>query len=585
MVNHISAGVHEQQLNAPCDFPLKPPNICHPGVSVTSVSTASGSALSLQSLGGSFAIPGSADTAGCTTPASCSYPSNASGSARSADGSITAAKSNWGSSSAHTVLKHQYIAVLPTGTPSSSLGIPQAAVATTDCSPAWAQYQTSCTAGSCTPLYCSLTPTPTALCHGGTPLEEGQLRGESSGSSCQETPKKEQQEEAAEAATGTAAVAGGRAHRSSLLLQERPLQVASLPEEVQQALKESHDLAAEAAAAEQQPHLALPDWFDPLAGCIRRECLPELPSYRQTLNTSVARLSVASRVHHRVRWPGEPAKITAAVSSAAAAAGGPAGLGARRVPPLNPGLLRRKSDSAALLSYSHSSIGSAEGTADTPVAAAAAAAAGVGAGVAARHRRVRFATVASAREFRDSTPSPAVTAEAVASGCGAFYNTGLYHVHTSLQQQQADTSAATAEADMTPKELLQKTAECRSVLVLKLMKQMIEQLVNLSSPQCSEDAKVLQESLQLLRSFSLECSGRLPALCFLGDALTNCGKLIEEKLQTNEEQQLIQLVDKTKQPLLSRDAVMRLHRMRMQMRHTPELELFLTPLETLQVRP
>lgn len=93
----------------------------------------------------------------------------------------------------------------------------------------------------------------------------------------------------------------------------------------------------------------------------------------------------------------------------------------------------------------------------------------------------------------------------------------------------------------------------------------------------------LEASLRLLSAFETECAGRTPALCFLADTLEACQQLVEQKLPEEERKTILELLEATKAPLLSRDAVMTLHRIRQEMRHPKDLDLLLTPLEVLQV--
>lgn len=76
--------------------------------------------------------------------------------------------------------------------------------------------------------------------------------------------------------------------------------------------------------------------------------------------------------------------------------------------------------------------------------------------------------------------------------------------------------------------------------------------------------------------------GRHPSLSYFGDCLERCEQLVKTKLPEEEEGHLKDLVQTAAASLLSREAVLKLHRMRLQLQHPPEMELFLTPLETLQ---
>lgn len=90
--------------------------------------------------------------------------------------------------------------------------------------------------------------------------------------------------------------------------------------------------------------------------------------------------------------------------------------------------------------------------------------------------------------------------------------------------------------------------------------------------------------MKLLQAFKAECTGHLPALCFLADTLEKCQHLVENKLPEEETNPLLNLIEATKTPLMSKDALMKLHCMKQEFRYSKDVELLMTPLEVLQVR-
>lgn len=462
-----------------------------------------------------------------------------------------------------TIARPHYVAVLPGVIPSISgpRGIPPNSVSMSDMSPAWAQYQTTSTGGLSTPVYCSLTPTKATF----QPLtaQEGGAGGQSRQPSCLTMPAHKDNPESSgscsipstneNTSSQSDGLAGDR-RRSSLLLNETPLQIHSLPEEVQASIQ--------AARTPQEPFKHLPDWFDAELGCIRRECLPELPSFRTTLNTFEAKLSVESRVHQRTRCPGEPAKAMSRACQQNR------DKGVRRVSCPDAALLRRRSDTISGLSGSAANSRAASGSIEQGRNSVLSEATE---GLAARSRRVRFATVAAAREYKERSPSPPA---------GSPSYSELPFCAAPLPQSPREVTEAT---DLTQTLLCQKAAEAFATAILHRMTEMIQRL--LRSPALQKDGhstEGLQISLELLRAFETECVGHLPALSFFADTLETCEQLVEQKLPEEERKQLLELIEVTKTPLLSREAVMRLHRIRQELRHPKDLELLVTPLETLQ---
>lgn len=285
--------------------------------------------------------------------------------------------------------RRQYVAILQ-GAPSgqSSRETLSTSLATAEASPSWSQYQTSST-GAVTPVYCSLTPPRTTF-------QLGVAQVEGDGGQTQSVQERSSREVPSNGHSPSVndmpqpqqdgLVAGRR--KSSLILHETPLQVQSLPEEVQAAIQSM-------ALPQGPPPVSLPDWFDPEAGCIRRECLPELPTFRSTLNTLTAKLSIASRVHHRTRWPGEPANAIPSEYQLHKNSG------IRRISFPDNTLLRRKSDSAlgsGLTAIPQASAHHREHRQDSLDSKASE-------GLHSRHRRVRFATLATASEYKGRSPS------------------------------------------------------------------------------------------------------------------------------------------------------------------------------------
>lgn len=373
-------------------------------------------------------------------------------------------------SSTPTTARPQYVAVLPGVMPSISApcGIPPNSVAMSDMSPAWAQYQTTSTEGPSTPVYCSLTPTkatfqPPAVQDEGTEgrsrqafvrMSAGKDNGESFGSSSilsanENTPFQSE------------GLGSGR-RRSSLLLNETPLQVHSLPEEVQASIQA-------AQAPQQEPLKRLPEWFDAQLGCIRRECLPELPSFRTTLNTFEAKLSVESRVQHRTRCPGEPAK--------AISRGYPQNRdkGVRRVSCPDAALVRRRSDTISCLSgsssYQRAASGNIEQGRNSVLSEATEE-------LAARSRRVRFATVAAAREYKERSPSGAT---------GSPSYSELPFTTAPMPQSPREAAETT---DLKRVLLCQKEAQAFASAILHRMTEMIGRLLSSSALQKDGHATV-----------------------------------------------------------------------------------------------
>lgn len=90
-------------------------------------------------------------------------------------------------------------------------------------------------------------------------------------------------------------------------------------------------------------------------------------------------------------------------------------------------------------------------------------------------------------------------------------------------------------------------------------------------------------ALQLLRTFESECVDHEPGLSFLAGTLEACQELLEHKLPEQELDPLMRLIEATRRPLLSRDALVELHRLRQEMRQPQDFDQLLTPLDTLQV--
>ncbi|KAL8437173.1 hypothetical protein ACSSS7_001152 [Eimeria intestinalis] len=460
-----------------------------------------------------------------------------------------------------TLSKRQYVAVLP-AKPSAcnSLRIPANAVATSDMSPAWCQYQTTSVGSPLNPVYCSLTPATTA----GQPpripgkntgrlIQQALVEGTSADKGGLKACEKNQSSVAGGVPASQQDSLNGSHRKSSLLLNETPLQVASLPQVVQALIH----------AGSAQPHETpkqFPEWFDAEAGCIRRECLPALPTFRINLNTSVAKLSVASRAHHRTRLPGESAKVAVTGCHQAREKT------LRRLSCPDASLLRGRPDSAPNLleppaQATPSSCGGKQSPMLSPVTE----------GLAARSRRVRFATVASAREYKERSPSLMSGSPAVSNPLSRTISLTTPHVEDS-------------EATDSPQLLRgQRGAQARALEMAQRMTGMIERL--LSTPALKENeqsTEELQSGLKLLQAFTAECAGRLPALSFFADTLEKCQELVEHKLPEQERKPLLELIESSKVPLLSRDAVIRLHRIRQEMRHPEDLDLLLIPLDVLQ---
>lgn len=542
-MNHLIPKASEQ-MGTSVKFPLKPSEgaMFHPTDMGVTGSTASGP--STQS--GSSTLR--------TTTSSFTGPS-------SLDDTKPCASVSWGSSTPNAV-RQQYVAVLPGVMPLSSHsgGIPPNSVAVTDLSPLWCQYQTTSTGGHFTPVYCSLTP-------GRTTSQLGINHDEGAGGRMQQengTVANKGNAETFASSTDTSATerflsqrsdpAGSR-RRSSLLLNDMPLQVQSLPQEVQA-------LIQEAGEKPQELSTPLPDWFDAESGCIRRECLPALPNFRSTLNSSVAKLSVASRAYHRTRWPGEPAKACSSGYQQSK------DRGVRRISCPDAALLPRRTDPVSRISRPPANpqawVGG-HGQEENCVAFEAAE------GIAARNRRVRFATVASAQEYTERSPSPAP--EACGSSGPSLCAAAL--PHTSREVAKG--------ADVTQMLQGQKAAQARASDVIRCMIEMIERLMNSPLLQKEGDStEGLKTGLKLLRAFETECPGRLPALCFLADMLETCQQLVEGTLPEEERKPLLELIEATKEPLLSRDAIIRLHRFRQELRYSKDIQLLATPLDVLQ---
>ncbi|KAL8271254.1 hypothetical protein Esti_004820 [Eimeria stiedai] len=453
-----------------------------------------------------------------------------------------------------TLSKRQYVAVLP-AEPSacSSLRIPANAVATSDMSPAWCQYQTTSVGAPLTPVYCSLTPSRTDgqplrvfKEDTGEPIQQAFVEGTSGHEAHLKAFEKNQSSLAEDSLNG-----GHR--KSSLLLNETPLQVASLPKEVQALIQ------AGTAQSHETPK-QFPEWFDAEAGCIRRECLPSLPTFRINLNTSVAKLSVASRDHHRTRLPGEPAKV--AVTSCHHVREKTL----RRLSRPDASLLRRQPDpTSSLLEPPAQATPSSCGGKQSPILS------DVTEGLAARSRRVRFATVACAREYKERSPS--LTSESPGVSKPLLRTASL----TAPHEEDSD-------ATDSPQVLGgQKGAQARALEIAQRMIGIIERLLNTPAlRENDQSTEKLQSCLKLLQAFTAKCAGRLPALCFFADTLEKCQELVEHKLPEDEREPLLQLIEASKVPLLSRDAVIKLHRIRHEMRHPKDLDLLLIPLDVLQ---
>lgn len=466
-------------------------------------------------------------------------------------------------SSAGTTSKRHYVALVPGGTPisSNSSGFPPNAVAMTDMSPAWCQYQTSGTSWPCTPLYCSLTPTRTSLQPGNAlagpggnqihqeevervPLDKDKV--DACASKLYSAVSKESSRKGSEAEPS---------RRSSLLLHETPLEVQSLPEEVQAVIQQG------GAALQQDVPAHVPEWFDPEAGCIRRECFPELPSYRTTLDSSAARLSIASRTYQRVRWPGEPARVTGCGDHPGS------GPPVRRLSCPDATAIYARPDSSSEL---RKSPGDRRAGAGCPEHTAHPAPSDVSEGLAARSRRVRFATVATAREYKEMSSSPE---SAIYSVSGRPLRPPT-PVTTKKREEGAEPSHTPVGHTA--------TQGCRGD-VLRRMIELIERLLNCASLHLQEHTREnLNLSVQLLRAFESECVDHAPGLSFLADTLEACQELMEHKLPEQELDPLMKLIEATRVPLLSREALVKLHRLRQELRQPQDLHQLLTPLDTLQ---
>lgn len=589
-------------------------SIHHPEAGGSSVSTASGAPTTFSS--------SSSFSAAFTPPFEENGHRNFTGSTFT----NSRCSSNWTGSSCSTggapyALKHHYIGVLHSAAsapPLTSLGFPSSAVSVTDTSPAWAQYQftssSSSSSGSvtgcCTPLYCSLSPTPTpAALHLGPSFsaneepsspEPPDFFGEESRRQGEGTARAAVAATAASTASARAGAtaeawnsspcaaspnAGRVRRRWSLLLNEQPLSVTSLPLEVQAALQQDRGTSCRSSS--------VPEWFDIQTGCIKKELLPQLPSFRSTLNTSVARLSAASRVHHRVRWPGEPAKATTAstqqlhpkLESAAAATRNALVPSAAAVPgasgPVPGALLRRKSDSFALALHSRGSSPTELRSISHNFAHESTPTASLGAADATaqpqRCRRVRFATMPSAVEYREPSPYGRSGGASPPTSPRGVYLPAPSAAHIS-SPQEAEAAAASAPTAARGGGSVHSTST-----LLKKMTLMIQRLLDYPPLQRHHQSKdSLQDSLRLFHAFGEECMGRHPSLSYFGDCLERCEQLVKTKLPEEEEGPLKDLVQTAAASLLSREAVLKLHRMRLQLQHPPEMELFLTPLETLQ---
>lgn len=254
--------------------------------------------------------------------------------------------------------------------------------------------------------------------------------------------------------------------RSSLMLNETPLQAHALPEEVQALIQEAR------GPPKHEPSTPVPDWFDAEFGCIRRECLPELPSFRITLNTSAAKLSVSSRVYQRTRWPGEPARVTPCDYHSK-------DRGVRRISCPDAALLRRRSDSTSGLSgpptNPRAAAGSTEHSRNSVLSESTD-------GLASRSRRVRFATVAAAREYKEWSPA--------VEGSSA---SGLPLRAASHPEASWELAAA---ADFTQMLQGQKAAQERATGILRCMTDLIRRLMNLPSLQKQGRSMVRGELLR-----------------------------------------------------------------------------------------
>ncbi|KAL8453885.1 hypothetical protein Emag_001693 [Eimeria magna] len=562
------APVNPLQPTTPLEAPLKSANTSPQAASCPWKPTAATSKATDANAWGFIGHP----SGGIATASTASGPSTTSGSGSfygtSVSGSFSRLKSlettdpytTASLSGTPTLSKRQYVAVLP-AKPSAcnSLRIPAHAVATSDLSPAWCQYQTTSVGAPLTPVYCSLTPATAAgqpPRDTGEPLQQAPVEGTSANKGGLKSFEKDRGSVAEGVLASHQDILNGGHRKSSLLLNETPLQVASLPEEVQALIQ----------AGSAQPHETpkqFPEWFDAEAGCIRRECLPVLPTFRINLNTSVAKLSVASRAHHRTRFPGEPAKVAVTGCHEVREKT------LRRLSCPDASLLQRRFESTSnLLEPPAQATPSSCGGKQSPALSH------VTEGLAARSRRVRFATVASACEYKERSPSLTAGSPAVSKPLSRAASLAPPHEEDS-------------EATDSPQVLSgQKGAQARAVEIAQRMIGMIERLLNTpalrENNQSTED---LQSSLKLLQAFTAECAGRLPALCFFADTLETCQELVERKLPEEERKPLLQLIEASKVPLLSRDALIKLHRIRQEMRHPKELDLLLTPLDVLQVKP
>ncbi|KAL8434246.1 hypothetical protein Efla_002011 [Eimeria flavescens] len=458
------------------------------------------------------------------------------------------------------VSKRQYVAVLP-AEPSAwgALRIPPNAVAMADMSPAWSQYQATSIGGPLTPVYCSLTPTRTACQPPSVQAEniaepiqqaspEGVTEFKGSGSESGRTSFSV----SGKASENQQDSRGGGRRKSLLLLNGTPLEVKSLPEQVQALIQ------TESPQQKDSPK-HFPEWFDAQSGYIRRECLPELPSFRMNLNTSVAKLSAASRVHRRTRLPGETAKATPNGYQQVT------GRATRRISCPDAALLCGRSDSTARLSQStDQATPSIRGGEQSPLPFE------VSDALAARNRRVRFATVASAHDYKERSPASSTCAEE------ARLQLRAASLDTILHEDGNPTGSPQMQPD-------QKGIQARALEMIQRMTDMIERLlIHPALAASKQSTEELESSLRLLQAFKEECAGRLPALCFFADTLENCQQLVEQKLPEEERKLLLELIEESKQPLLSRDAIIKLHRIRREMRHPKDLDLLLIPLEVLQ---
>lgn len=553
--------------------------VCHPPTAEASVSTSSGTSTSFGSFSASIAAftppfeETEINTFTNSTSNTSAYNTGSSGS------------SCWNGSSHSTgntphALKHHYVGILHGAAPAvslTSLGIPSTAVSVTDTSPAWAQHQfTTTTSGSssgggsgvsgcCTPLYCSLTPTPTpAPLHsghsflvkeapsypqqsgtfgGGGKPKNNKTAGADVGAAAAAAPVAPDAPTTVSGASPASraaesdsrcvvsACAGSTRRHSSLLLNEQPLSLTSLPQEVQAALQQERGTPGSSSS--------VPDWFDVQTGCIKKELLPQLPSFRSTLNTSVAKLSAASRIHHRVRWPGESAKATAAnvhhlhprrEAAPVPATGGtfPASGAPSSPPPAAGGpnaIMRRKSDSSAISLHSrvspHMPLRSSSHTfapesasANSPIAAFAVPTAGAPAGAATqppRSRRVRFATVPSAREYRELSPFEGA-AGASPSPPVASLRADLPHPCSTLTaycQEAAETTVPAAEQQHTAIAGNPTTGAAgvysRSSSLLNKMTEMMQRLLNYRPLQQHLQSRVRRNKQTHLVIFCFTC--------------------------------------------------------------------------------